>query len=147
MKTITRNIETVSPKGNKRNFTVVATRGWEDVTKHDSEDGIDLSTKQVVNTTTVTFALQGKTVKSAAWDIITKVPAKYAQLGVVAILGKKVALYADDYKALTNAINEAKAEAETDESWMAYEAARKEAAESEAKYAEHVEMMNKAMNY
>lgn len=53
-------------------------------------------------------------------------------MGIVAIFAKKVGLFKDEYEAVMQALNEARKEAEEDESWKAY----KEACEADEKWDE-----------
>lgn len=130
MKTITKHIEN---KGTKKNFTITVTRGWHDVIKHNSEDGIDYTTSEVEESDEVSVTVSGQVINGTAWSFITNnIPSRYAQMGIVAIFAKKVGLFKDEYEAVMQALNEARKEAEEDESWKAY----KEVCEADEKWDE-----------
>lgn len=141
MKTITKHIETITPKGTKKNFEITVFRGWHDVIKHNSEGGIDYITSEVEESDEISVTVSGQVVKGSAWSFITNVPARYAQMGIEAIFAKKVGLFKNEYEAVMQALKEARKEAEEDESWKAY----KEACEQDEKWDEehraYVEMI------
>lgn len=142
MKTITKHIETINPKGTKKNFEVTVARGWHDVTKHNSEDGVDYTESKIEKSDEISVNVQGQVIKSNAWSFDTNVPARYAQMGIVAVFAQKVGLFKNEYEAVMQALNEARQEAEEDESWKAYKessAKFQKFSEAHRVYAERIE--------
>lgn len=146
MKTITRNIETVSPKGNKKQFKITVNRGWESFQTTDSENGIEIENRREVRNDSIIVTVCGETYKYTSRNIVTRIPMQYKRMGIEAIIGK-VALFANEYEALKSALEAATKEAEEDESWQTMKAAEAKADEADKRYEAHVNEMKKAMNY
>lgn len=147
MKTITKKI-TVNAKGTDKVFSVVAKRGYETEKVSDLEDGMTYNTRRIVWRTSLVCEVKGQTIKSESNDFIldSDVPAKYANLGVVAIFAKKVALFKSEYEELKKVIEEADKEAETDEGWQQYLVNQKEIDQMEADFEARELMIKKVMD-
>lgn len=145
MKTITKKI-TVNAKGTDKVFSVIAKRGYETEKVADLEDGMAYNSKRIVWRTSLVCEVKGQTIKSESNDFILDVPAKYANLGVVAIFAKKVALFKSEYEELKKVIEEADKEAETDEGWQQYLVNQKEIAQMEADFEARELMIKKVMD-
>lgn len=146
MKTIKSNIETVSPMGNKKEFAITVNRGWELTKSTDSENGVEIENRREIMSDEVVVTVCGETYKYTSQDIETRIPMKYKEMGIAAIIGK-VALFDAEYKALKAALDAATKEAEEDENWQAMKAAEKKADEQDARYEAHRKAMKEAMNY
>lgn len=143
MKTVTKNFRTTS----KKEFIVTAKRGYENETIDDYENGGFYAVRKPIEETDVKCVTPQHIVESGSWDIHTRVPAQYAQKGVVAIFAKKVGLFKEEYERLKAAIQEAEAEAETDENWQEYVRSCADTAKMEAEYEEFTKFMEKAMDF
>lgn len=143
MKTITKHIETINTKGSKKSFEITVIRGWHDVTKHNSEDGVDYTESEVEESDEISATVSGQVVKGNAWSFDTNVPARYAQMGIVAVFAQKVGLFKNEYEAVMQALNEARKEAEEDESWKAYKEACEKAQKWDEEHRAYVERIEK----
>ena len=146
MKTVKANIETVSPKGNVKTFAITVNRGWELTKSTDSENGVEIENRREIMSDEIIVTVCGETYKYTSREIETRIPMKYKEMGIEAVIGK-VALFEAEYKALKSALDAATKEAETDENWQAMKAAEAKADEQDARYEAHRKAMEEAMNY
>ena len=146
MKTIKSNIETVSPKGNTKTFAITVNRGWEVSKNIDSENGIEIENRREIMNDEVVVTVCGETYKYTSREIETRIPMKYKEMGIEAVIGK-VALFENEYKALKAALDAATKEAEEDENWQAMKEAERKADEQDARYEAHRKAIKEAMNY
>lgn len=143
MKTVTKCFRATSNK----EFVVTAQRGYEIKNIDDYENGGDYAVRKPVEETDIKCVTPKQVIESGGWDIHTRVPAKYAAMGIVAIFAKKVGLSEEDYEQLKAAIQEAETEAETDENWQEYVRAHEDTAKMEAEYEASQTLMKKAMDF
>ena len=146
MKTVKANIETVSPKGNVKTFAITVNRGWELTKSTDSENGVEIENRREIMSDEIIVTVCGETYKYTSREIETRIPMKYKEMGIAAIIGK-VALFEAEYDALKAALDAAKKEAETDANWQAMKEAERKADEQDARYEAHRKAMEEAMNY
>lgn len=132
---------------NNKEFAVTAKRGYEVVVYNDFENGGTYSVRKPIEDTRVVCRTPKAVIESGAWDIHTRVPARYAAMGVVAIFAKKVGLVKEDYERLMESIQKAKSEAETDEGWQEYIRKHEASNKMEAEYEENINLMKKAMDF
>jgi hypothetical protein len=135
MKTITKTTTATTEKGTALNLTITVKRGWEKVTEHLYNDGweSDVEKMKEIRETTTTIEANGQKF-TGEFSTGMFVPAEYKKQGVFAIFANKIGLSERVYNELNSICEEAKKEAETDDSWIALQAKKEQAKKEEEEY-------------
>ena len=143
MKTITKTLTVTTEKGTVLNMTVVAVRGYEEVTQPVwVDETVERTSKCCVNNTTITIMVSGQKYEGS---FSTFVPEKYKKQGVYALFASKIGLSRSVYDALIAVVNDAIKEAETDENWIEFQNLRAQSLKAEEEYQRHHRAVEKMM--
>lgn len=145
MRTITRTTKVTTERGTVLNMTVVAKRGWEEVTQPVWVDEyINRTSKKEINETTTIIMVSGQKYEGS---FSTFVPDQYKRQGVYALFANKIGLSKNVYDSLIAVVNDAIKEAETDENWIEYQALRAQSLKAEEEYQRHHRTVENMMSY
>lgn len=146
MKTTVKTASATTEKGTVLNLTVTAKRGWEEVAEHLYNDGdeSDVKVMKEINETTIVLEANGQEF-TGSFTTGMFVPDEYKSKGVYAIFAEKIGLSERVYNELNAAREEAIAEAETDENWIAYQAKKAQAMKDGEEYERHCKDIENAM--
>lgn len=149
MTTIIKTATATTEKGTLLTMTVTATRGWEKVNETVYSDGwnTEVEAMKETNETTIKIEAQGRTF-TGHFNSGMFIPADYKKQGVFATFsfnGGTIGLSERVYNELYSAVEAARKEAETDESWIKLQAKKAQAAAEEAEYDRHVKAVENMM--
>ncbi len=145
MKTITKTTTVTTENGTVLNMTVVAVRGYEEVTQPVwVDETVERTSRQEINETTTIILVSGQKYEGS---FSTFVPDAYKSKGVYAIFAGKIGLSERVYNELNAAREEAIAEAETDENWIVFQTLRAQSLKAEEDYQRQHRAVEKMMSY
>ena len=144
MKTVTKTTTAITDSGKQLTMTVTAQRGWEKVKERLFNDGweSEVETMKKIYKTEIIIIVAGMTIKDDC--LSTLVPTDLKAKGVVALCGK-LGLTKRIYGELNPVVEATIAEAETDESWIRYQAVKAKARKEEEEYQAHVKKVENMM--
>lgn len=145
MKTIVKTASATTERGTSLFLTVVAKRGYEEVTQPVwVDESVSFTSKKEVNETTIVLEANGQKYEGS---FSTFVPNKYKKQGVYALFANKIGLSKNVYDSLIAVVNDAIKEAETDENWIEYQALKAQSLKAEEEYQRHHRAVEKMMSY
>ena len=135
MKTITKKATITTERGTMVNMTVTATRGFQIVDEELFNDGQNSIVKkgQITKKTEVTLTVSGKDYEGSFIILPAQMQTEKGCYGTFA----NIALSKIKYDELTAIVDEAKKEAETDQSWIDYSIRKAKADKNENEYYEN----------
>jgi hypothetical protein len=145
MKAITRTTKVFTERGTSLFLTVVAKRGWEEVTQPVwVDETVERTSRQEISKTTISILVSGQNYEGS---FSTFVPDKYKKQGVYALFASKIGLSKKVYDSLIAVVNDAIKEAETDENWIEFQTLRAQSLKAEEEYQRHHRAVEKMMSY
>jgi hypothetical protein len=145
MKTITKTTTVTTERGTVLNMTVVAVRGYEEVTQPVwVDETVERTSRQEISKTTISILVSGQNYEGS---FSTFVPVQYKKQGVYALFANKIGLSRSVYDSLIAVVNDAIKEAETDENWIEYQALKAQSLKAEEEYQRHHRAVEKMMSY
>ena len=145
MKTITRTSTATTEGGNQLNLTVIAIRGYEEVTeKVWIDEYVDQTIKKEINEISVSIEVKGQ-VFSGSFRVLESDEVKKYNNQLYASFAGKLGVSEIVYNQFTKVISEAKAEAETDENWITLQAKKAQEMKDEKEYYDHVKTVENMM--
>jgi hypothetical protein len=145
MKAITRTTKVFTERGTSLFLTVVAKRGWEEVTQPVwVDETVERTSRQEISKTTISILVSGQNYEGS---FSTFVPDKYKKQGVYALFANKIGLSKNVYDSLIAVVNDAIKEAETDENWKKFQTLRAQSLKAEEEYQRHHRAVENMMSY
>lgn len=144
MKKITKTSTVKTERGTVINYTVTATRGYDEGAQSVwADQPIQVKAKKVTNETSITAVVNGKSYKG--W-LSTQVPEALKKQGVHALLCNKLGVSKAVYEAIKATVDAAISEAETDAGWMQYKKAEAEEEQAMMEYDRRKKAVEDMMN-
>jgi len=143
MKTITKQTTITTERGTVVNMTTTASRGFEMVKRISYCDGdnVEIVKGEVTNDNTTILTINGKDYNGYFSVLNARMS---SEKGCYAIFGN-VGLSERSYNLLMAVVNEAKLEAETDQSWIEYKERKAKAEKEEGEYYANKKAVENAM--
>ncbi len=143
MKTIEKTAAVTTERGTVINYTVTATRGYDEVVESVWADQyVDVRAKKITNETSITAIVNGKSYKG--W-LSTLVPESLKKQGVHALLCNTLGVSKAVHDAIKVTVDAAISEAETDAGWQEYKAEEEQAMKEEMEYYRHKKAVENMM--